>query len=92
MLKLENIAAYLVALSLHRLITCAPTIGDNVELMIDCAVLGNIHIANNVRIGAKTLVIKNINAVNTTWAGIPAKKISDKGTIETPIPRPTAHL
>lgn len=69
-----------------------PTIGDNVELMIDCAVLGNIHIANNVRIGAKTLVIKTINAVNTTWAGIPAKKISDKGTIETPIPRPTAHL
>ncbi len=65
-----------------------PTIGDNVELMIVSRVLGNIHIANNVRIGAKTLVIKNINAVNTTWAGIPAKKISDKGTIRTPIPRP----
>lgn len=55
-----------------------PTIGDNVELMIDCAVLGNIHIANNVRIGAKTLVIKNINAVNTTWAGIPAKRLAIK--------------
>lgn len=27
MLKLENIAAYLVALSLHRLITCAPQLG-----------------------------------------------------------------
>lgn len=37
-----------------------PTIGDNVELMIDCAVLGNIHIANNVRIGATTLVIKTL--------------------------------
>ena len=69
-----------------------PTIGDNVELMIDCAVLGNIHIANNVRIGAKTLVIKTLMLSIQQWAGIPAKKISDKGTIETPIPRPAAHL
>lgn len=65
-----------------------PIIGNDVEMMIDCAILGGIRVADHVRIGAKALVIKDINEPNTTWAGIPAKKISDKGTIETPIPIP----
>ena len=54
--------------------------------MIDSTVLGGIHIADNVRIGAKALVIKDIKEDNTTWAGVPAKKISDRGAIETPVP------
>ena len=63
-----------------------PRIGDHCELMIDSTVLGGIHIADNVRIGAKALVIKDIKEDNTTWAGVPAKKISDRGAIETPVP------
>lgn len=51
-----------------------PTIGDHVELMIDSKVLGGITVADNVRIGASALVIKPITEVDTTWAGVPAKK------------------
>lgn len=63
-----------------------PTIGDHVELMIDSKVLGGITVADNVRIGASALVIKPITEVDTTWAGVPAKKINNQGTIEVPIP------
>jgi serine O-acetyltransferase len=62
-----------------------PTIMDNVELMIDSKVLGGITIARNVRIGANALVLKNISEENTTWAGNPARKISDIGAVETPV-------
>ena len=63
-----------------------PTIGNHVELMLDSKVLGDINVADHVRIGANALVIKSIDESNTTWAGTPARKINDKGTIETPIP------
>lgn len=63
-----------------------PVIGDHVELMIDSKVLGGIHIANHVRVGASALVIKDINEPNVTVGGVPAHKISDRGTIETPVP------
>lgn len=63
-----------------------PIIGNNVELMVDSKVLGGIYVADNVRIGANALVLKDIYDSNTTWAGIPAHKINNKGTIETPIP------
>ena len=63
-----------------------PVVGNDVELMIDSKVLGGITVADHVRIGANALVIKSIDEPNTTWAGVPAKKISNKGTLETPIP------
>ncbi|NEG71962.1 hypothetical protein [Bifidobacterium ramosum] len=66
----------------------SPIIGNEVEFMIDSSALGDIVIADHVRIGAKALVIKDIEERNTTWAGLPAKKISDKGTVETPVPIP----
>ena len=59
-----------------------PVIGDHVELMIDAKVLGGISVADYVRIGAGALVIKDIEEPNTTWAGLPAKKISDKGGLD----------
>lgn len=64
----------------------SPVIGDFVELMIDSKVLGGVRVADHVRIGANTMVIKNIDEPNTTWGGSPAKKINDKGTIERPMP------
>ena len=48
--------------------------------------LGGITVADNARIGASALVLKPINEADTTWAGVPAKKINNQGTIETPIP------
>ena len=61
-----------------------PVIGDYVELMIDSKVLGGISVADHCRIGANTLVLKPIKEPNTTWAGVPARKITDRGTRETP--------
>lgn len=61
-----------------------PVIGDHVELMIDSKVLGGINVADHTRVGANALVLKDISEPNTTWAGVPAHKISDRGTIETP--------
>ena len=63
-----------------------PTIGNYCELMIDSKVLGGIIVPDHCRIGAGALVIKDINEPNTTWGGVPAKKISNRGTIERPMP------
>ncbi len=63
-----------------------PVIGDYVELMIDSKVLGGVHVADHVRIGANALVLKDIDEANTTWAGQPAHRIGDTGTVEHPIP------
>lgn len=62
-----------------------PVIGESVELMVDSKVLGSIRVADNVRIGADALVLKSIDEPNTAW-GVPARKISDKGTLDTPLP------
>lgn len=67
-----------------------PTVGNYVEFMIDSKVLGGGRIADHVRIGANALVLKPIEEENTTWAGVPARKINDRGTIETPVV-PYAH-
>lgn len=61
-----------------------PAVSHHVEFMIDSKVLGG-RVADYVRIGANALVLKPIEEENTTWAGVPARKINDRGTIETPI-------
>lgn len=63
-----------------------PVIGNNVELMINATCIGGIKIADHVRIGANSLVIKDILEPDTTWGGSPAQKISNRGTIECPVP------
>lgn len=52
-----------------------PTIGDNVIIGSGAKVLGPINIGNNVKIGANSVVLKNIED-NQTAVGIPAKVIS----------------
>ena len=58
----------------------APIIGDNVFIGSGAKILGNITIADDVCIGASTVVTKSITEPGTTWAGIPAKKISDNNS------------
>lgn len=55
-----------------------PTIGDNVTMSYGSQVLGGIHVCNNVTIGAKALVLKDIDVEYSTWGGIPAKMLSVK--------------
>lgn len=47
----------------------SPKIGDHVELMLNATVLGGISIADDVRVGANALVLKNIEEPGTTWGG-----------------------
>lgn len=58
----------------------APVIGNNVFIGTGAKIIGNISIADNVAIGANSVVVKTINEPGTTWAGNPAKKISDKSS------------
>ena len=57
-----------------------PVIGDNVWLGYGSCIIGGVTIANHVAIGANALVNKNIEEENIVVAGVPAKKISEKGT------------
>ena len=78
-----SITSGVVIAQAHNL---CPKIGNHVEITIDAKILGDIQVADHVRIGAGALVIKDILEPNTTWGGVPAKLISHRGTIETPIP------
>jgi len=57
-----------------------PIIGDNVYLGTGAKVIGAIKIADDVAIGANCVVCKDILESGTTWAGVPAKKISDNNS------------
>ena len=54
-------------------------IGDNVYISNGAKIIGDLKIANNVIIGAGAVVVKDILQAKSTWAGVPAKKISDDG-------------
>ena len=56
-----------------------PIIGDNVYIATGAKVLANIHIGNNVVIGANAVMLSDAQD-NTVWAGVPAKciKINEK--------------
>lgn len=58
----------------------APVIGDNVFIGTGAKIIGNIQIADDVAIGANAVVVKSIGEPGTTWAGNPAKKISNKNS------------
>ena len=55
----------------------APTIGDNVFIGTGAKIIGAVNIADGVAIGANAAVVKDINESNTTWGGVPARKISN---------------
>lgn len=60
----------------------APVLESGVVLGIGAVVLGNVHIAKNVAIGANAVVNKSFLEENIAIAGVPAKKISDRGSCE----------
>lgn len=59
-----------------------PTIGNGVVLFMGAIVAGNIHIADNVVIGANSVVSRSVEEENVTVAGNPAKIVSHKGRVE----------
>ncbi len=58
----------------------APSIGNNVYIGPGAKIFGPIYIADGIAIGANSVVNKSFYEPNITIAGIPAKKISDKGS------------
>ncbi len=58
----------------------APIIGDNVYIAPGVKMFGKIQIANNIAIGANAVVNKSFTEEGIGIAGVPAKKINDKGS------------
>lgn len=58
----------------------APIIGDNVYIGPGAKIFGNIKIGNNIAVGANAVVNKSFEEDNITIAGVPAKKISNRGS------------
>ncbi len=63
-------------------ISAAPHIGCRVYIGSGARILGDITIADDVVIGANSVVVKSITEPGTTWAGNPARKIKDTGSQE----------
>ncbi|MEH7484697.1 serine acetyltransferase [Neobacillus drentensis] len=58
-----------------------PTIGDNVWIGPGVKIFGKIDIADNIVIGANSVVTKSFNEKNITIVGSPARKLkNNKGT------------
>jgi len=57
-----------------------PRIGDNVFIGPNVSIFGDIEIADGIAIGANSVVNKSFIEPNITIAGVPARKISDKGS------------
>jgi len=58
----------------------APQLGNNIYIGPGAKLFGDIIIANNIAIGANSVVNKSFIEPGITIAGIPAKKVSDKGS------------
>ena len=58
----------------------APKIGENVYIGPGVKIFGPIQIASGIAIGANSVVNKSFPEPNISIAGVPARKISDKGS------------
>jgi serine O-acetyltransferase len=58
----------------------APKIGDDVYIGPGAKIFGNIEIADNIAIGANSVVNKSFYEKGISIAGVPAKKINNKGS------------
>lgn len=54
----------------------SPVIGDNVDIGQFAQILGGIRIADNVRIGAGAVVVKDVLTPGVTVVGVPAKVVT----------------
>lgn len=56
----------------------APHLGDNVYIGPGVKIFGQIEIADNIAIGANSVVNRSFTEPGITIAGVPARKVSDK--------------
>lgn len=55
----------------------APTIGNNVDIGFGAKIIGGIKIADDVKIGAGAIVVKDCLRKGATLVGVPAHEIND---------------
>lgn len=53
----------------------APVLGDRVDVGVGAKIIGDVRIANDIKIGAGAVVISSFEEEGITIAGIPAQKI-----------------
>lgn len=58
-----------------------PVLGNDIVIGVGSTLLGEISIANGIAIGANALVNKSFLDENIAIAGVPAKKVSNMGTL-----------
>jgi serine O-acetyltransferase len=61
-----------------------PTLGENVVVGAGCKVLGNIHIGNSVRIGAGSVVLRDVPS-DCTVVGVPGRVVYRSGVKVNPL-------
>lgn len=71
-----------VHLHCHTNIAANVIIGNNVYIGPGAKILNDVVIADGIRIGANAVVNKSFLEPNITIAGVPAKKVSEKGMLE----------
>ena len=54
---------------------CCPKIGDNVDIGFGAVVIGDVTIADDIKIGANAVVNKSFLEPGITIAGVPAKRV-----------------
>lgn len=57
-----------------------PTLGNNVTIGVGTTIVGDVHIADGIAIGANSLVNKSFDKESVCIAGCPAKTISQNGS------------
>jgi serine O-acetyltransferase len=60
----------------------APVLEDGVVVGVGAVILGDVHLAKNIAVGANAVVNKSFDEENIAIAGVPAKKISNNGRLE----------
>ncbi len=69
-----------IGIKAGKYIDVAPKIGKNVYIGPGAKIFGDVVIADGIAIGANSVVNKSFHEKNISIAGVPAKKISDKGS------------
>lgn len=69
-----------IGVSGSRCSSGAPKIGNRVFIGTGARIIGEIEIADNIVIGANSVVTKSFLEADITIAGVPAKKISNNGS------------
>lgn len=57
-----------------------PVLGDDIILSFGAAIVGDVHVADKVVVGANSVVNRDVIEEDITVAGIPAKKVSSVGS------------